>query len=250
MSIYLTQLGSDNFQYANVNPLPSPPWTVANTHGLQVVSDVCQGTFAGSNCDEIYSNISPSADQYASVTLSNVGTHDSFFSLFVRSQSSSSVSNCYQLLVRAVASFWALYSVVSGSQTQLAAGSPTVSDGDVWTLAVIGSTLYVLQNGTQLGSVSNSTYSSGSYVGLEAIPETVVTDMQFSLFALGNASLSLTQSISGNAGVDLQPFPIPAKPQAVLPQTAAVIFDRRPRERQLYNHPESRRLYFLADFPE
>src|SRR5258708_14845591 len=71
MSIFLTELASDNFQRANESPLINPPWSTDTfgQGGLQIISHLAQGTATFTDCTEIYTGVSLPNDQYASATL-------------------------------------------------------------------------------------------------------------------------------------------------------------------------------------
>ena len=66
-------------------------------------------------------------------------------------------------------------------------GSQNAAANDVWTVAAINTTLYVLQNGTQVGTTTDSTYSSG-IAALAAFASNGLQDVQYSNFACGMAS--------------------------------------------------------------
>src|SRR5580658_4712730 len=69
MSLTLTQLAFDNFQYADISPLPSPPWQAGGSFTLQVVSELCEGdAVSGTGCEN-YTGITLPDDQYCSATL-------------------------------------------------------------------------------------------------------------------------------------------------------------------------------------
>jgi hypothetical protein len=89
------------------------------------------------------------------------------------------------------------------SSVQIASGSGlTLNIGDVFVLAVVGSTLYALQNGVQFGTVTNTTFTSGESAMMMFPQSGSLSAAQISNFACGIASTTPpTHSISGNAGV-------------------------------------------------
>jgi len=203
MSITLTQTFQDTFQRTNENPLSdSGNWSgkVANWTGgnLQVVSNVCELTTASNTRDsQINVGGTSASNQYASFTFAAAPnfSNDAGATLFVRGSSSST----YELYVAYTQTTARLY---SPGALLLTMTGLTINSGDVWVLAVIGTTLYVIQNGTQVGSTTDSTLASGQ----TALGGTTLgsgagsdSDIQFSNFASGTAALT-TYSISGNAG--------------------------------------------------
>lgn len=200
----LNQTASDTFQRANENPLSQGGnWTQYSTNALQVVSDLCETTLAGSEQIEIYSGTTLAANQYAAATISNMvfDTGGSDLFLYARLQANNSPANGYELFLQkgSSSSSFYLYSVVGSSPNFLTDGFITISNGDVWALATVGSTIYVLQNGTVVGQGTDATWASGSYSALGIQAPTALTDVQLSLYSIGTAALT-TYSISGNAG--------------------------------------------------
>ena len=103
----------------------------------------------------------------------------------------------YQMAILPIAGVVNVNSNSSGQLLQVT--GLTILNGDIFTLAVVGTTLYLLQNGTQIGSVTNATFSSGiTAIYMDAFDGTA--DTKISNFAMGSASVA-TYSISGNAGV-------------------------------------------------
>jgi hypothetical protein len=202
MSLTLTPLQSDNFQRANQNPLVSP-WE-PDLHGdspLQVVSDTCEG--AGTNGNAMifsYTGGLPN-DQYASVTLAEAPTVNSGFGCIVRLTDNASNPYGQSTGYR----FAAVMSGAGGGAANwgvywefglLASGTATVAAGDVWTLAVVGTTIYVIQNGNVLDSFTDTKYSSGVAM-LLAQPDFETSAVQISNFVIGSASTAAPPSGGG-----------------------------------------------------
>jgi len=209
MGLILNQLGQDNFATdSNQNPLASPPWTAPSTYKLEVSAGLCTGNSGGIGGEQ-YTGVSLGNDQYASGTIADISAYgDSAMILAIRASGNGSGAefvwdNGYELQVypdpEDSRSFFELLSRTSGSATFLTDGFvfSAPNNGDVWTLAAVGTTLYVLLNGTQVASLTDSTYASGfsalTAYAFEGQP-------YFSNFATGNASLGSTYSISGNCG--------------------------------------------------
>jgi hypothetical protein len=218
MSITLTPLADDSFNYANVSPLPSPPWT-ANTgteaaQTLQVVSNLCEiAVIADQEGIEFFTGVSLPDDQYGSATLAAFGASSSA-DLHLQARATA-IHNEYfgngywAWIYNAGTGYGAssegivnLYSYTNGSGTHIAGASGfRVNIGDVYSLAVIGTTVYVLQNAvTTILSVSDSTYASGTTaLGEQAAS---AANVQVSLFSTGSAALNTvtTSTFSPVAG--------------------------------------------------
>jgi hypothetical protein len=220
---------SDNFTRPNENPLASPPWNASfQTHALQIVSDLCEETTTSGTSGESYTGIALPADQYASATIGSITTvHTVFLSLFVRVTGNSSSGNYYELSISksGAGNNFGLYNVVGGTPTQiLSTLNPSVSAGDVWTLAVVGTTLFVIQNGIQLGSVTDATIASGPAAALRIQAGFNLTDVQISNFAVGSAALqpysvpdcrqspNASRNVNGTLIYDVQTSSNPAIP--------------------------------------
>jgi hypothetical protein len=216
MSLNLVQLAADNFQRANENPLSDGGLWIAPVSpnlGLEIVSHLCQS--AGPPVYEevegqYFNGASLPSDQYASFTIATVvDTNDGLTQgIFTWLRATGLASDPENALPES-GYFCDLYfnvsegvgtlevSAVNGVSYRelLAIGSLAVSEGDVWTVAMAGSTIYVLQNNILRGSVSDTTFSSGStFFGLGYV--TAAQNLQ-----LSNVAIGFIPTVSGNAGV-------------------------------------------------
>jgi hypothetical protein len=201
--IFLTPIGSDNFTRANENPLSQGGnWTdvPAGNASLQIVGDLCEGTSTTLNNGELYSGVSLPNNQYASVTYAASPASGAYLTQFIRLTDNGSFLGsepAYNLYV--YEGTWYVY--IKNTTLIMDGGPITISAGDVFTLAAIGTTLYAYQNSTLLGSATNATYSSGiAALGINDVSSNLTT-AQASNWVVGSASLTGTYSISGNAGV-------------------------------------------------
>ena len=165
---------------------------------MQIVSDLCEAANT-LGAGQIYDYVSTPNNQYASFTIHTLvpdGGAATEAQIYIRYtdtncsfQSSPSVLSAYT---------FRLYSSTGGYQWFLYAGSEgligngslsTVSVGDVFTFAALGTTLYAFQNSTQLFSMSDATYASG----LTALGITTdsTSTAQFSGFAMGSVTLGI-----------------------------------------------------------
>jgi hypothetical protein len=197
MSLILTPLASDNFHRANESPLVNPPWAL-DTFGdppLQVVSDLCEGSATESLNGELYTGTSLPNDQYATVTIANMAN---LYIIRTGVRITDNGASIYQLPGYTLELYYNSGWFVTTPATTLLFGSQKPQAGDVWTIAAVGSTIYVIANGVQLGSVTNTTYTSG--VSMLSISTALsLTDIQVSDFVVGSAAAA--SSISGNVGV-------------------------------------------------
>lgn len=188
----LAPIGSDSFNRTNENPLNSTNWAAINgLSALQILSDLCCGTAAGSESGDLFKTSAPN-DQYVQATLA-AANNGGFFFLHCRFTGGASFFG-YELQLQpgSGGSGHVVINSVNGTPTQLASLSfPTVSQSDVWVLAVVGTTLYAVQNGTQALSVTDSTYSSGS-TGLMIEPNNPLGTTGFTNFVMGSASVPPT----------------------------------------------------------
>jgi len=97
MSLTLTPLGGDNFQYADVTPLPEPPWANLFSTKLQVVSHLCESASSSSTGGQVYEGVSLPNNQYASITLATVPFAFAGFEFTIRDNDSAVFGNCYEI---------------------------------------------------------------------------------------------------------------------------------------------------------
>jgi hypothetical protein len=203
MSVTLTTLSSDNFQRANAFPLGGL-WTldVAGDIGLEVVNDGANAPVVESSPSPEaqegyqYYNFSLPADCFASATATgNMNSGDTNQQIIIRVRATDIGGTAgngpgYRLSISASGS-WVLW---QDTGTPIASGGTTLHAGDVFTIACIGTTVYALQNSTILGSVTNTSYSSGSaamyILNEKAYFEQYGGAPLVSLFAVGSAAAS------------------------------------------------------------
>jgi hypothetical protein len=178
----LTPIGSDSFNRANENPLNSTNWSDISIlgGGLQIISDQCVPTQNSAQLAEFFNTSAPN-DQFSQATLAAIQSN-SYVSLFCRYQGGSSLAG-YELKLRAGSARIQFF-----EGTSLGSVSDTTHVNDIYALAVVGTTLYAIKNGTSVLSVTDSTYSSGSTgLGLDSV--STVTDTAVINFVMGSASL-------------------------------------------------------------
>jgi hypothetical protein len=206
-SVALTPQFTDTFQYADVNPLPAPWASVGGSFTpLQVVSNLAEGTAVGANAT-YYNGTALPNDQHASLKLATFDV--SVFPAFqIKVRAAVDFSTSYDIYVTPAANGYVNISLESSPALFSILNYVPYSIGDVFTLAAIGTKLYVLQNGIVIMSASTSLYASG-HVGFVLTEEVANNDTQSSSFAVGAAALGggavgwspVDSRVSPNTGV-------------------------------------------------
>jgi hypothetical protein len=205
VSYTFAQLAADAFNRVNENPLSdSSNWTLSTTgfagtpSPLQIVSHKCEGSLASSApCIDFYTGITWPADQYSETTIAALNTGGRI-TLYVRASASYAVA--YQLTLENDNGS-GLYKNYASTHTQIMPITVVPQVGDTWRLAVCGSTLLVYQNGSLVGSVIDSSISSGN-PGLGAIVITAsVSDAQVSSWAGGSITSGGSRIMERNQSV-------------------------------------------------
>ncbi len=194
MGFQLTQLASDNFQRSNISLLAAP-WTVdeIGDAGFQIANDVAE---PASNYEtesfgfpvQLYDlpGGTPN-DQYASLTLAaalSTKLHVGIRATDAGNHWGTDFPS-YMLQVRQTTGNWTVFEW--GAENTLANGTGlTVSPGDTFTIAAVGTTIYVFQNSTLLTSFTDTTYASG--LTAMGAGNATATNPQYSNFAMGSAA--------------------------------------------------------------
>ena len=190
MANTLTQLAVDTFVRANENPLSGGgTWTANTTSGIivpaQLVSNAVESTVnnATDHACGWYTGISWPNDQYCDVTLGALVLNSDFVGPMVRA--TSGVDTRYFLAIGGPVGPTAiayLIKKISGAQTILVGPNTiTATLGDVFRIAVIGTTLSAFQNGSAISgmsAVTDSGISSGNagiFVSAGSIVQATVT---------------------------------------------------------------------------
>jgi hypothetical protein len=204
MSLNLVQLAADNFQRADENPLSDGGlWTAWGTlDPLEIVSELCQATFVSfvQGSGQYFAAGQLTSDQYASVTLATLPTGTQSGTIFVELLNSylgSPTSIVLRLSFQEASSYFDVET--DGGAFQLIGVTPcTFNSGDVWTIAVVGNLVYVLQNGTVLGTGSGINRSTGN-VGLLILP--YYTGVPLDSLQISNFAVGIIPYINGTVSV-------------------------------------------------
>jgi len=183
---------TDNFT-PNANPLNSANWTLfgAGFSPLQASSGACIGTSIGSDCDELYTRVSFTNDQYAQFTLNALG--EGVAGSFVRASLAGSDGYALELVGPLGTG---VDCSLSDNETEIFDTTITANAGDVFILAVIGTTLYVFQNNFQVPIITaTDTQLSSGLPGLFCGPAFTLGDSSIGNFVAGTAAIVNTPCI-------------------------------------------------------
>jgi len=194
-------LGVDNFTRANESPLNPANWTVPSgtgTGNLQVVSNlcVCGASVVSFNVEIFTGGGAPaSADQYAQITVQNVG---SAMGVVVRASTSSVTFYYFQWNNAGV---FNLFKVVAGTVTGLTSqgGIAFPVAGDTMGLMALGPLLVCLHNGVVIMSwldTSIAAANQGAGLWIQGGPGSVS--------AFSGGTIPITPNVAGGGG-DLGP---------------------------------------------
>jgi len=195
----LTTLGSDNFQRANANPIGGN-WTrlFSDFGTAQLASHLFEASVAGTNSDSYWNAITWPNDQWTSMTIHAAVDVNSYNVEFLRGTPGTfAAGTVYRFFAQGPlgtpTAACEVVAYVAGTPTVIIrfdgnAGSiqATFNINDVVTIVVIGTQLSVYQNGNLLGTVSDSSVTSGD-AGIGAAPSVAagVTGSSISAWAGG-----------------------------------------------------------------
>ena len=149
----------------------------------QVSGGAIESSVVGSPCDTYYSAQNFNNDQYFSVTAGTITAASSIGGL-LRANTSNPAS-AYRLAWIGSASKFEIQLNNSGAVTTLYTITGSITAGDVIVGTVIGSTLSIYQNGNLMGTVTDTTLTSG-YPGFLCNPNTSVGNAKISEWSGGN----------------------------------------------------------------
>lgn len=196
----LVTLGADTFNRANVNPLGGNWSPVVSGKTSQIVSDIVNTSALGEG-DSYWNATSWAADQWSESTINNI-TSGSFAGTTVRS-STAGANTGYRIVAQGLGASTSvsIQLLVTGTTTNLATLSFTLSSGDTLLFVVIGTNVLLYWNTFLIANYSNAVISSGA-AGFELSSGTSTANAGISAWSGGSfqAAPAITFSISGNAG--------------------------------------------------
>ena len=201
LSLNLNPLGSDSFQRANANPIGGN-WTQAyNGVGWsagQLAGHLYECATAGDRADSYWNAATFPNDQWSTITVGSITGASSYVATDFRI-AGADAGTYYDFAWGGAATggsgTYYMQRYASGTLTTIATGSMTVSNGDTLTGCVIGTNIYIYQNGALIFLFTDSHIASGSA----------------GLLALGAASADATISAwSGGGFQNAPPIPPPS----------------------------------------
>jgi hypothetical protein len=160
-----TQTLTDNFNRANENPLAGN-WTVSTASGddkLQLLTNAVTYAAIGSDSEAFWTSWASGDDQYsqAEITAGSTGGSGEGIGVCVRRSSTASTKTLYRLVIDHTGDY-ELSKLVAGVFTSLRTGTVSYVAGQKLGLSVLGTTLKIWYNNSQVGSnVIDSSIASG-----------------------------------------------------------------------------------------
>lgn len=191
MSLVFTQIATDNFT-PDANPLNPAKWqTFTGLPSFIATGGVAECGLLSSSAN-IYIGASFSADQYVSFTVTQLLVSPNDISAVLRSDGSATTVGYLIFFTQNGDGTCEIDMLADGVFSALNPAQP-FSLGDEFTCGVIGSTIYILQNGTQIYSGSHTSTSTATHPGLFSDgPTASQSEIQISNFKAGNLSASST----------------------------------------------------------
>lgn len=195
LALNLSQLASDNFTRADVNPIGGNWTPTVAGHTAQIVSNAVESSSTANQGDSYWNALTWGADQYSTVTAGTV-VSGSYIGPNVR-QSTSGANTAYRFAWGGNTGSSGTYFVqqyVAGVYTQLATGSLTVNVGDTLTLTVIGTQVSAYWNQVLVWTGVATGVASGA-PGFLVSPATSVSNAKITNWAGGDFADSLILAI-------------------------------------------------------
>jgi hypothetical protein len=183
-----TTLAMDPLNGANENPLNPALWSVlaSGLPPLQILNHECVSTDFGQDSDiGFYVGITWPDDQWAEIKIAALST-DGLLNVDLRMADDQSIGYDLSLTDNGDGTLTATVAIQNGAV--LGAFITSWTMGDVFRFAVLGTNLYVFQNGVQIGTtISDSSVASGKAC-LNFYAENAVTDIAATHFAGGSVA--------------------------------------------------------------
>lgn len=157
---------SDDFTRADANPISNPSssggtWGAITSTGIKQIKILSNKARGSLNTEQNLERVSSPTFANDQKAISTIGSITNYGGVAVRIQGSTD-PNCYFAYVNSGGGQVLIYrGNPAGSTTQIANITSTWSIGDILELRAVGTTITVYKNSSQLGSYTDSTYSSG-----------------------------------------------------------------------------------------
>jgi hypothetical protein len=174
-NLILTPESEDFFLYTQ-NPLPAP-WSIALGAGLQGLDGYAEAASTNAADYEAYAYTLPS-DHYVSAQIKTIVNANNP-RLFLCARSSAPEVG-YQVLY-----YQNALTLYHGIHPFYNVSPLTLENGDTLTIACIGQTIFLLQNGVTVGQIDDSQYvtGGGAFLGMQVAN---LTDLQVENFTVGS----------------------------------------------------------------
>lgn len=183
----LITIASDNFNRAD-GGLGANWSTMTAQNAPQIVSNVVEPASLTSTFSAAYWNANPCPnDQWAQVVVTACATSNDGILILLRA--ATGTNSGYQFQVKGALGASAsviIKSISSGTPTVLVSGTASVNAGDILYGEIVGTTLVMKINGTQVLTITDSTFASGKFgIALFASTSGTIADAQLDSFAAG-----------------------------------------------------------------
>lgn len=154
-------LATDGFARADADPL-SGNWHTTDFHNLKIASGQVQTSLIIlQGGGEIYNGVTWPANQWSQITVFVNGTSQEG-GVLLRQSTPPAALNGYFIYAQQTLGGVSVNKFVNGVFTNLATLTTTFNTGDTFYASIIGATITVKQNGTVIGTVTDSSVVSGS----------------------------------------------------------------------------------------
>lgn len=167
LSLQLNTLATDNFQRANQNPITGNWSTMYSSgFGVQISSHAVTASATGQASYSYWNALSWPNDQWGQFTVGVIPTSNVSQGILLRASTSGALTG-YLVYVAGSSSTQSFHAgkYVAGTFTALTltnTSAVTVSIGDVITVGIIGTEIFIYQNGFLIATTSDSTIASGA----------------------------------------------------------------------------------------
>lgn len=166
----MTQLASDDFNRADVNPLSpvSAPWVRAQSadNTFQVLSNLCAPQAVGADSSCVYATVTWPNDQYSQATISASAGGGSATGVGVIVRGTTGLpanGSYYRAICDTSTGDTTVDKIVAGVFTNLGGAiAGTWVNGDVVRLEIVADLLTVYRNGVSVGTRNDSAIASGA----------------------------------------------------------------------------------------
>jgi hypothetical protein len=162
----------DDFNRSNQQLDASPDWVQAppDDDSMRIVSNQAEGNTSGTYFGNLWDNALSSDDHEAYITIAtkNGADNEVVAAVYLRvSGTGASETGYYCYATRKSGTDQIDVDSFTGTSFSSAGSSQNqeISDGDVFGAEIIGSTIKVYINGSEVGTWTDSTYSTGKYIG-------------------------------------------------------------------------------------